>query len=117
MVIFRAVSKRLRGLFRHEPQADAWVLPWNEVTRAIESGRDLADYAERPAAAVTVARPVAPSVETFALDIGPVFEEPKRKIVISDDAVHGAAAEAPLVPSEKPLEETKGKKRWWRRAA
>ena len=113
MGLFRAFASLFSGLPKREPSEDSWVLPGNEVTRAIESGRDLAAYTA-PAEVAPVERLQLPPITTF--DLPPLELAPPR-IVISDDIVHGGPEVPALEATEKPLEPKVAKKRWWRRAA
>ncbi len=117
MTLFETITERLRAIFRREPQADTWLLPESEVTRAVESGRNLAAYDERLAPP-----PSAPSLPRTSLELESFLleplAEPARKLVISDDVVHGGpVVAAPAKASDKPLEAKTTRKRWWRRAA
>lgn len=113
MEFLRAFASLFSGLSKRQPAEDSWVLPGNEVTRAIESGRDLAQYTAVPE--TRAPRLELPPISTFDL---PPLAEPAPRIVISDDVVHGAPISEELAPaSEKPLEPKTAKKRWWRRAA
>lgn len=115
MGLFNAFASLFSGLSRRQPSEETWVLPGNEVTRAIESGRDLASY-ERRLELPAGERPQLPPLPTFDLPaLDPV--EPAPRIVISDDVVHGGPEAPALEPTEKPLEPKAPKKRWWRRAA
>lgn len=116
MTLFETIVERLRSMFRREPDADTWLLPGNEVTRAVEGGRNLAAYREKPPVPSAFAEPRATVEFDQYLEGLPPLPEPAKKIVISDDAVH-AAAPVTTASSDKPLEATKPKKRWWRRAA
>ena len=117
MTLFETITERLRAIFRREPEDDAWLLPGNEVTRAVESGRNLAAYNERMAAPPSAPSLPRPSLELESFMLEPLAE-PAKKIVISDDVVHGAPPVArPAAGSEKPLEAKSSRKRWWRREA
>ncbi len=48
MEFLRVFASLFSGLSKRKPAEDSWVLPGNEVTRAIESGRDLAQYTAQP---------------------------------------------------------------------
>lgn len=118
MTLFETITERIRALFRREPEDNAWLLPGNEVTRAVESGRNLAAYDQSQAPVAGVSQPQASlDLERLLSEPLPPIEEPARKIVISDDAVHAPLVASPTATSEKPLEAKTPRKRWWRRAA
>jgi len=118
MTLFETISERIRALFRREPEDTAWLLPGNEVTRAVESGRNLAAYDQPLAAPARENQPQASlDLDRLLSERLPPLDEPARKIVISDDEVHAPLATPTLAASEKPLEAKTTRKRWWRRAA
>lgn len=118
MTLFETISGRIRAMFRRQPEEDSWLLPGNEVTRAVESGRNLAAY-DRPITPATgqTTNQVSLDLERLLSEPLPPLDEPARKIVISDDAIHAPLADSTAEPSEKPLEAKAPRKRWWRRAA